>query len=233
MKNTKNNLIVLGFMGLTILILGILTLSPMSANAGGFDVRNPRPVIHSLYPNPIYWDSGPISIKVIGNNFAQGAVVKINNSDRSTVYLNDKELKVTLVDQDTLRLSDSVVTVDNPSPGGGRSNSIILNVTREYDTVGLPGATVTSNTNTGGGAVQGATTTKTTKPATKATPKAQDNSADEANELTANALFGADGFFPTSLIGWLLLAILVLLLVIIFRKMFREDKYHETPLKHA
>lgn len=52
--------------------------------------------------------------------------------------------------------------------------------------------------------------------------------------LTANAFYGSNSFFPSGLMGWTLLAIFILLLVILTRKVFGADKkYHSTPMKHA
>lgn len=54
------------------------------------------------------------------------------------------------------------------------------------------------------------------------------------SDLAANAIFGADGFLPSGLIQWVLLAIIILLIVIFVRKFSGAEKnYHEAPLKHA
>ncbi|MDQ5922416.1 MAG: hypothetical protein QG644_124 [Patescibacteria group bacterium] len=53
------------------------------------------------------------------------------------------------------------------------------------------------------------------------------------SSLAAGALFGAGGFFPNSFMGWLLLAILILIGVIAWRKFYYTDEKKHTPLKHA
>lgn len=51
--------------------------------------------------------------------------------------------------------------------------------------------------------------------------------------LTANAINGIDGFLPKSIIGWILFAIFLLIIVILFRKIFgATERYHAAPLKH-
>ncbi|MBI5139714.1 hypothetical protein HZA26_03855 [Candidatus Nomurabacteria bacterium] len=56
---------------------------------------------------------------------------------------------------------------------------------------------------------------------------------EEFNALAANALFGGGNFMPSSLTGWILFAIIILLIVIAVRKILgREQAYHSTPLKH-
>lgn len=58
--------------------------------------------------------------------------------------------------------------------------------------------------------------------------------ADESeSNLGAAAIFGADGFFPNSFMGWLLLSILILLGVVLWRKLYLNDKEKHAPLKHA
>ncbi len=104
------------------------------------------------------------------------------------------------------------------------------------------------------------TTTKTTKTVAKATtpkttavnagdyvlvPKSQllaVNSAQvaglanvnpsDANNLTANSLF-AGSFIPHGLIGWVLIAIFILIIIILARKVFGRTKaYMAAPAKH-
>jgi hypothetical protein len=57
---------------------------------------------------------------------------------------------------------------------------------------------------------------------------------EEFSDVTANALFGADSFFPSSLIGWLLFAIFVLVIIVLVRKFAGlEKKYNELPAKYS
>ena len=58
------------------------------------------------------------------------------------------------------------------------------------------------------------------------------------NSLTASAIFGLifglkNGLYPSSLIQWILFAILVLLMVILVRKIYGgSEKYNAIPMKH-
>ncbi len=57
---------------------------------------------------------------------------------------------------------------------------------------------------------------------------------DSYNGLAANAVFGENGFLPSGLLQWILLAIIILIVIILARRVFgRKDKYHQAPLKHA
>jgi hypothetical protein len=54
------------------------------------------------------------------------------------------------------------------------------------------------------------------------------------SEVASNVVYGSNGFLPSGIIGWILFAILVLIIVILARKAFGGEKnYHSTPLKHA
>jgi uncharacterized membrane protein YdfJ with MMPL/SSD domain len=56
----------------------------------------------------------------------------------------------------------------------------------------------------------------------------------DLKNLTSNVIFGAGGFLPTGIMDWILIAILILIIVVLARKVFGgESHYHSTPLKHA
>jgi hypothetical protein len=55
----------------------------------------------------------------------------------------------------------------------------------------------------------------------------------KGSDLAGNALFGANGFLPHTLLSWLLFAILILVLMIIWRKVYVTKEQREAPLKHA
>ncbi|MCX6752491.1 MAG: hypothetical protein NTZ87_03260 [Candidatus Nomurabacteria bacterium] len=54
------------------------------------------------------------------------------------------------------------------------------------------------------------------------------------NNLAANAIFGSNSFLPNSLIQWIFVAIIILIIVILVRRVYGgNEKYNSTPLKHA
>ena len=180
-----------------------------------------RPIIHSLSPNPIVLGSGIKSITIYGENFVYGAVARLNGSDRTTTFLGENTLEFQLVNNDASFLGDHVITVYGP--GGGLSNGYILSVKNKLATVNIPSTIKNSTT----------TSTKSNNTDAQTTDETTNNEKESLNDLAASAIFGGGGFFPSGLVQWILLAIFVLLLIILARKMFAEKKYHETPLKHA
>jgi len=62
------------------------------------------------------------------------------------------------------------------------------------------------------------------------------NTADQQdyNGLAASALLGDSGFLPTGLMQWVIVAIMIVLVVLLARRVFgASHKYHNSPLKHA
>ncbi len=118
-----------------------------------------------------------------------------------------------------------------------RDNSAGVNTNTEYSDA----PTIYSG-NTNAYAPQATTTTTTVRKAAPATNKVATTStadepvktAEDVKELAANVIYGSNSFMPSGLVQWILLAILILLIVILVRRVFRgEQNYHDTPLKHA
>ena len=90
---------------------------------------------------------------------------------------------------------------------------------------------VESNTSTTSNSNSASTVKKST--ATTSTT-ASEESAEDSGNLATNAIFGSNGFMPSGLIQWILIAIFILLIVILVRRITgAENKYHSEPLKHA
>ncbi|MES3032104.1 MAG: hypothetical protein V4699_02570 [Patescibacteria group bacterium] len=106
-----------------------------------------------------------------------------------------------------------------------------------------PTPTVYSNSTNPNRTTTTRTATRTTTPATQTTANQNttytNSNADSATntetngDLGANAIFGSDGFLPSSIIQWIMFAILVLLIVILVRKIHGGgERYHAMPMKH-
>ena len=92
-----------------------------------FSVENPKPTISRVYPRTLFAGSPETTIRVDGNNFVEGAVVRWNGSDLTTSFVNRKRL-IGIVPEGNLALMGKVmIYISNPAPGGGYSrNSRIL-----------------------------------------------------------------------------------------------------------
>ena len=109
------------------------------------------------------------------------------------------------------------ITVYNPGPGGGYSNSVPF---------GVSGGNVNSNSNS--------YSNSNTQPNSANINTSEANGNEDYGGLAATAIIGADGFMPTGLVGWIVAAILITIIIILIRRIYgAEKRYHETPLKHA
>ena len=91
--------------------------------------QNQAPTITSLSP-PSAAAGGPgFQLAVYGNNFAQGAIVQWNGSNRVTTESDvDSVLYATILASDIASVGTATVTVVNPGPTGGISNSVAFTI---------------------------------------------------------------------------------------------------------
>lgn len=96
---------------------------------------NPQPAISTISPNTVTAGSADIMLMVNGSNFVSGAVVNFNGQVESAVFMSDTQLTATVAAADLSTGGVAMVTVTNPSPGGGTSNSVIFTINNP-----MPGA---------------------------------------------------------------------------------------------
>ena len=182
--------------------------------------NNPKPVINSISPSASTIGVGTKTITITGTGFIPSSVARINGSNRSTTFIDNSHLLVQITGEDTFKyLSNGgfFITVFNGAPGGGNSNAAFF--------------TINKNAGSAGGTAGTANDTSTNF---LDTPQPENgNSTDNASNLASNVIFGSNSMFPSGLIQWIFLAILVLLIIILVRKVYGANKrYHSTPLKH-
>jgi hypothetical protein len=85
---------------------------------------NPIPTIDGpVSPQAVVPGSAGFTLTVRGANFVPGAVVNWNGSARSTTYVSASELQAQIPASDVTLAGSALITVTNPSPGGGASSS--------------------------------------------------------------------------------------------------------------
>jgi subtilisin family serine protease len=89
----------------------------------------PVPRVTSVAPNPLTWNSTSV-LTVTGTNFIPWSVASWNGASRATTVLNSTTLQMAQKSngvgqggQDTQDIGTAYLTVSNPAPGGGTSNS--------------------------------------------------------------------------------------------------------------
>jgi hypothetical protein len=106
----------------------VVTPSPGggTSNAQSLSILNPVPTITSLSPPSVVAGTGGFTLTVEGTNFIGSSVVRWNGADRPTTYVSGTRLTAQIPATDVLVAGSGRVTVFNPAPGGGTSNSMSL-----------------------------------------------------------------------------------------------------------
>ena len=101
-----------------------------SSNPLTFTIITPNPVpsVNSIQPNTIPAGSGAFSLAINGFNFVSNSVVRWNGSNRPTTFLNSNALQATISASDVANQGNVQVSVFNPAPGGGTSNSLTFTI---------------------------------------------------------------------------------------------------------
>ena len=98
--------------------------SPTTGSAtASTTVDNPVPVISSLNPSSAIKGGVLFTLTVNGSNFVSSSQVKWNGANRTTTFVSATQLTAAILAADILTESTANVTVVNPTPGGGISNT--------------------------------------------------------------------------------------------------------------
>jgi hypothetical protein len=89
---------------------------------------NPAPSLTSLTPNTAAIGSPAFTLTVQGAGFVPGSVVRWNGADRQTTFFSATQLFAQIPASDLTTAGTANVTVFNPAPGGGTSNSLTFAV---------------------------------------------------------------------------------------------------------
>jgi len=89
---------------------------------------NPVPVVGSLSPSSTSAGSAAFTLTVNGTGFVSNSVVRWNGADRTTSFVNDTQVTAQIAAADVSSSGSAAVTVFNPAPGGGLSNSVNFSI---------------------------------------------------------------------------------------------------------
>lgn len=107
---------------LALATVSILTLSLFAQN-------NPAPAIDQpLTPAHALPGSKAVTLTVDGSNFVAGSVVNWNGSALSTTFVSKGQLQAVVPATNLASAATAAITVSNPGPGGGSSNSVYFPV---------------------------------------------------------------------------------------------------------
>ena len=98
----------------------------------------PVPTITGLNPSSAAVGGPAFTLTVNGTGFVSGSVVRWNGSARATTYVSDTRLTASIPAADIAAVGPANVTVFNPAPGGGTSNTAAFG-TVEQQYIYMPG----------------------------------------------------------------------------------------------
>jgi alpha-tubulin suppressor-like RCC1 family protein len=87
-------------------------------------ITNPAPSLARLTPDRAQAGAADLTITLHGSGFVRSAVAHWNGSDRPTTYVSASELRTVISTADLTTAGTAAVSVVNPTPGGGVSNSL-------------------------------------------------------------------------------------------------------------
>lgn len=102
-------------------------------------VLNPVPTISSISPATTLVLGPSFTLTVNGSGFVSTSVVEVNGSPRPTTFVSPTQLQAQVSNNDILSVGQRTITVFNPAPGGGTSNSATLTVIGLLGQVTAPG----------------------------------------------------------------------------------------------
>jgi len=91
-------------------------------------VNNPLPALVGINPQSAVLGSPGFTLVVSGTQFVNGAVVKWDDTPLPTTFVDDTRLLASVADAHITAPGSISVTVVNPAPGGGTSNSMMFEV---------------------------------------------------------------------------------------------------------
>ena len=103
------------------------TSTPLSVNV---TTDNPVPGLIRVTPNSVALGSSSAQLQVFGGGFTPNSIVRFKGSDRPTVFVNTGQLTVTLPASDLATEGLGTISVFNPGPGGGLSDSDAIRIVR-------------------------------------------------------------------------------------------------------
>ncbi len=113
--------------------------SGQTSNALTFTItaENPTPVASSLSPASVSAGGPAFTIAVTGSNFVSGGTILWNGVALTTTFVNSTELTAIVPAGDFSAPGTALVTVSNPTPGGGVSGALTVTFTSIITTTTL------------------------------------------------------------------------------------------------
>ena len=199
---------------------------PTSSPKSEIVEENPEPVITGISPDEVKAGAGAKTITVTGNGFTPSSIVKINGSNRQTTFIDNSHLLSQATAYDFSRTDGGFyVTVWNTDQDYSNAAHVTVTGTVPSSATQNNNSNQNQNQNYGNGSYNPAPINYY--------PGTLDSTADDSS-LASSVILGGNSFLPNGLVQWVLVAILIVGIIVLGRKVFRtQEHYDNTPLKHA
>lgn len=107
----------------------VVNSNQITSSSATFIINNPVPTISGLSPASVLVGSGALTMTVNGSNFVSNSVVRLNGVPYSTLFVSSTQLNASVPASAVSSAATASVTVANPAPGGGTSNTATFTVT--------------------------------------------------------------------------------------------------------
>ncbi|MCL5733591.1 MAG: hypothetical protein M1334_02945, partial [Patescibacteria group bacterium] len=104
---------------------------------------NPAPTLTSISPTSTVVGSSGFALTINGSNFLSSSTVQLNGSDRVMTFISANQIQAAILTSDLTATGTFPITVTNPSPGGGVSNSVNFTVSAAVSGGAQPSSAVT------------------------------------------------------------------------------------------
>jgi sugar lactone lactonase YvrE len=102
------------------------------SSALSFTINNPAPILNGLSHANALAGSPGFTLTVTGTNFVNGSVVRWNGADRPTTVVSSTRLTAAISTADLAVAGTATISVHNPAPGGGASNTQTFTIRPKY-----------------------------------------------------------------------------------------------------
>lgn len=86
------------------------------------------PTVESITPSSVPEGSGALTLAVTGTNFTSTSIVRLDDSNRTTTFVDSRHLNASIPVSDLAVQGSRAISVFNPPPNGGTSSSVSLTV---------------------------------------------------------------------------------------------------------
>jgi len=114
--------------------------------------KYPVPTLTSISPNSVVAGGLGFTLNAFGTNYASTATLNFNGSPRVTTFFDSTHVSASILATDIATIGTAPITVTNPTPGGGPSTQVALDIIQPNPIptiTSVTPSTVQSGTNVG------------------------------------------------------------------------------------